>query len=924
MDWYSRKPSLDPSDPQHTEEWKDSIRQVIEKLGSHEAERILLETLAEANKNGIQIRPVSTPYLNTIHPDGQPTYPGNLSVESRIHGILRWNAMMMVTKANKENDGIGGHISTYASVSTLWEVGMNHHFKGKQGGNTIGDHVYFQGHASPGIYARAWLEGRLSKEQINNFRQEVKNLGLSSYPHPRLMPDFWEFPTVSMGLGPMSAIHHARFNRYLSDRGMADTAESTVWYTMGDGESDEPESLSEIALAAREGLDNLVFIINCNLQRLDGPVRGNGKIVQELEGRFSGVGWNVIKLLWGSKWDQLFSHQNGKYLAERLNELVDGDEQRILTGDATTIRNELFNSNELSEMIEGWSDADLLSLTENLGGHDMEKIHAAFSSARANKGSPTVILARTIKGYGLGPGFAGRNTTHQKKKADIDAMIHMREMIGLEFTNEELESYPFVEPGMMPEVEEYMKERRQKLGGPIPERIDSGKSIIVDSKIFTEFDQGTKGTLEVSTTMAFVKILRGIMKNKDMGSQVVLIIPDEARTFGMDPLFAEFGIYHPEGQLYKPVDHKTLMKYKVSNEGQIIQAGINEAGAMSTFIASAMSYATANIPTIPFYTFYSMFGFQRVADLIWAAADGRARGFLMGATSGRTTLNGEGLQHQDGHSLLMAHTNPAVKAWDPAFAYEIAAIIKHGINEMYVKNKDVINYIALYNENYSMPEIPEGVDEKDILSGMYHYKTFQPNEEDLIEITVELLGSGPIMQQVLRAAEILVEKGIACRVWSVTSYGELYREAAELERLDRLSPQLEEGSIAHGVEKIMRPRIFNSRIYQSLGDTDVMNNPLVPEDWVCVAASDNIRAVPELIRPWVPQGKFIVLGTDGFGRSDTRSSLRRFFEVDAEHIALAAISGLADATGSAKDWAMFESAKKEFGIDVEREDIASL
>ena len=722
----------------------------------------------------------------------------------------------------------------------------------------------------------------------------MKGEGLSSYPHPRLMPNYWEFPTVSMGLGPMSAIHHARFNRYLSDRGLADTRESIVWYTMGDGESDEPESLSEIALAAREGLDNLVFIINCNLQRLDGPVRGNGKIVQELEGRFSGAGWNVIKLLWGTKWDELFSHKNGKYLAERLNELVDGDEQRILTGDAQIIRKELFNSPELSAMIDGWTDTDLLSLTENVGGHDMEKIHAAFSSARANKGSPTVILARTIKGYGLGPGFAGRNTTHQKKKADIDAMIYMRDMIGLEFTNEELEYYPFVEPGMMPEIEEYMKQRREKLGGPIPERVASQKEIIVQPKIFSEFDGGTKGTLEVSTTMAFVKILRGLMKDKEVGPQVVLIIPDEARTFGMDPLFSEFGIYHPEGQLYKPVDHKTLMKYKVSKEGQIIQAGINEAGAMSTFIASAMSYATAGIPTIPFYTFYSMFGFQRVADLIWAAADGRARGFLMGATSGRTTLNGEGLQHQDGHSLLMAHTNPAVKAWDPAFAYEIAAIIKHGINEMYVENKDVIHYIALYNENYSMPEIPEGVDEKDIQNGIYLYKEFQPNENNLVESTIDLLGSGPIMQQVLTAAEILSDRGIRCRVWSVTSYGELYRKSSEFDRIQRLTGYQSES------------------IYSILEGSD---------DSVVVAASDNIRAVPELIRPWV-LGRYIVLGTDGFGRSDTRTALRRFFEVDSEHIVLAALAGLVQK--GTIDIAIFDAIKQEFGIDVEREDITSI
>ncbi|MEC7462911.1 MAG: pyruvate dehydrogenase (acetyl-transferring), homodimeric type, partial [Candidatus Thermoplasmatota archaeon] len=504
------------------------------------------------------------------------------------------------------------------------------------------------------------------------------------------------------------------------------------------------------------------------------------------------------------------------------------------------------------------------------------------------------ILARTIKGYGLGPGFAGRNTTHQKKKADIDAMMHMRDMIGLEFTNDELESYPFVEPGMMPEIEEYMKQRREKLGGPIPERIDSQKEIIVQPKIFSEFDGGTKGTLEVSTTMAFVKILRGLMKDKEVGSQVVLIIPDEARTFGMDPLFSEFGIYHPEGQLYKPVDHKTLMKYKVSNEGQIIQAGINEAGAMSTFIASAMSYATAGIPTIPFYTFYSMFGFQRVADLIWAAADGRARGFLMGATSGRTTLNGEGLQHQDGHSLLMAHTNPAVKAWDPAFAYEIAAIIKHGINEMYVENKDIINYIALYNENYSMPEIPKEVDEKDILNGIYLYKEFQANEKDSIESTVDLLGSGPIMQQVLKAAEILSDRGIKCRVWSVTSYGELYRKCSEFDRVQRLTG------------------------YQSESVYSILEGSA---ESVVVAASDNIQAVPELIRPWV-LGRYIVLGTDGFGRSDTRTALRRFFEVDSEHIVLAALAGLVQK--GTIDIAIFDTAKQEFGIEVEREDVTNL
>ena len=887
---FTRRSTQPDPDPVSTREWMDSIRAVKEQLGEEEARRLLHATLGAAREAGVDVDVVNTPYLNSIHPDDQGTYPGNLDLEERLHGILRWNAMMLVTRGNKYFEGIGGHISTYASASHAWEVGFNHFFRGKDGDGS-GDHLYWQGHASPGIYARAWLEGRLTLENMEQFRQEVAGGGLSSYPHPRLMPDFWEFPSVSMGLGAMTAIHQARFNRYLEDRGLVTTANSRVWYTMGDGESDEPESLSQLSLAGREGLDNIVMTMNCNLQRLDGPVRGNSKIVQELEGRFRGSGWNVIKVLWGSSWDDLFARDSAGLLASRLASLVDGDEQRIMTADGATIRKELFNSDGLSNLVSHLSDEDLVDLCADVGGHDFVKLHAAYAQASAHKGQPTVVIIRTIKGYGLGPAFAGRNTTHQKKKAGMETMQFMRDDLGLSFTDSDLESYPYVLPEDVPELVAYAKERREALDGFMPSRTVPDESITLPAdQAYADFDEGTKGTSEVSTTMAFVRVLRSLMKDKDFGERVVPIIPDEARTFGMDPLFSEFGIYHPEGQLYKPVDHKVLMKYKESEQGQLLEEGINEAGATSTFIASATSYATHHYPTIPFYTFYSMFGFQRVADLIWSAADQRARGFLMGATSGRTTLNGEGLQHQDGHSLLMAHTNPAVRAWDPAFAYELATIIRHGIDEMYAQNKDVIHYVAVYNENYPMPPKPKGVDEG-IVRGMYLLRGAPKGEGPV----VRLIGSGPIMVQVLDAVEKLETFGVRCEIYSATSYGEMRREGLECDRWNRLHPS----------EEARKPWI-----------EDLLSEPLPT-----VAVSDNMAAVPDMIRQWV-SGHYSVLGTDGFGRSDTREALRRFFEIDGAAIALAALSSLVrDGSIEAK---VYSKAEKNFGISTERNDITEL
>ena len=883
--------SLPDEDPIQTHEWELSVQEVVEQQGAQRAERLLHSAIAAGAEAGIDIDTTTTPYLNTIAPDMQGSYPGDLEMEKRLHTINRWNAMMMVTRANKYVDGIGGHISTYASASHLWEVGLNHFYRGKDG-EGWGDHVYWQGHASPGIYARAWLEGRLSDENIHNFRQEIGGAGLSSYPHPRLMPDFWEYPSVSMGLGAMTAIHQARFNRYLHHRGLADTTLSRVWYTMGDGESDEPESLSELALAAREGLDNIVMTMNCNLQRLDGPVRGNSKIVQELEGRFRGAGWNVIKVLWGSSWDALFAKDTSGTLAKRLAELVDGDEQRLFTAEGAVIRKELFAGEELTALVAEYSDEELEALTEDLGGHDFLKIHAAYAAACAHKGQPTVILARTIKGYGLGPAFAGRNTTHQRKKADENDLRLIRDAMGLDFSDEDLEKLPFIHPNDVPDVVAYAKNRRAAMMGPMPERrVPEMALTLPEASVYAEFDDGTKGSSQVSTTMAFVRLMRGLMKTKEFGERVVPLIPDEARTFGMDPLFAEFGIYHPEGQLYKPVDHKVLMKYKESAKGQILEEGINEAGALSSFIAAATSYATQGSPTIPFYIFYSMFGFQRVADLIWSAADSRARGFLIGATSGRTTLNGEGLQHQDGHSLLMAHSNPAVRAYDPAFAFELSTIIKQGIVDMCENDSDVIYYLAVYNENYPMPAKPKDCEEG-ILKGLYKLRDAPPGDGPM----VRLIGSGPIMLQVLDAVEKLETFGVRSEIWSATSYGELRREGMEASRWNRLHPG---------------ESMKTSWVELQFGDDKA---PIV-------AVSDNVAAVPEMIREWV-HAPYTVLGTDGFGRSDTRPALRRFFEIDGEAVALAALSSLV--REGRLEASVYNEAMTSFGVSTERNDITSL
>lgn len=875
-------------DPHAEQEWRDSIRAVAKQQGAQEAKRLIQATVDEAQHNDVDIDITTTAYENTISVEEQSPYPGDIALEQQLHNIIRWNAMMMVTKSNKDFDGIGGHISTYASTSHAWEVGFNHFFRGKEGGHS-GDHVYWQGHASPGIYARAWLEGRLDADHIKNFRQEVGGHGLSSYPHPRLMPDFWEFPTVSMGLGAMTAIHQARFNKYLEQRGLVNTTLSRVWYTMGDGESDEPESLSQLSLAAREGLDNIIMTMNCNLQRLDGPVRGNSKIVQELEGRFRGAGWNVIKVMWGTQWDPLFAADTNGELSARLEQLVDGDEQRIFTADGATIRKELFNTPGLAALVSSMTDEDLERLCNNVGGHDFIKLYSAYAQATSHKGAPTVVIIRTIKGYGLGPDFAGRNTTHQKKKADIETMKWMRDDMNLPFTDKQLEEYPFVQPSDFPEVAEYAKARRKHLGGFLPSRKPGPSAIDLPAgDVYAEFNDGTKGSAQVSTTMAFVRIMRSLMKVKGFGEKVVPIIPDEARTFGMDPLFSEFGIYHPEGQMYKPVDHNVLMKYKESSKGQLFEEGINEAGATSTFIASATSYSTHEFPTIPFYTFYSMFGFQRVADLIWSATDQRARGFLMGATSGRTTLNGEGLQHQDGHSLLMAHTNPAIRAWDPAFAYELATIIQYGISDMYEMKNDFIHYIAIYNENYPMPPKPKDADEG-IIRGLYLLRQAPKGDGPI----VRLIGSGPIMLQVLDAVEKLEEYSVRCEIYSATSYGELRRDGMECDRWNRLHPH--ESQKQSWVEKI-------------LGEP-------VPT----IAVSDNIAAVPDLIRQWV-SGPYSVLGTDGFGRSDTRETLRRFFEIDGESVALAALSALV--REGTLDASVFHLAKEKWNIQHEKVDLA--
>lgn len=872
------KRQLPDIDPAETQEWIESLDALVRAGGHDRARFVLYKLLKRARQLQVGLPPLTqTRYINTISPEQEPSFPGDEDMELRIRRMIRWNAVAMVLRANHHYPGIGGHLATYASAATLYEVGFNHFFRGRDDGS--GDQIYFQGHAAPGIYARAFLEGRLSESQLDHFRREVvPGTGLSSYPHPRLMPEFWEFPTVSMGLGPLTAIYQARFNRYLRDRGIAETDGSRVWCFLGDGECDEPESLGALHVAAREGLDNLTFVVNCNLQRLDGPVRGNGKIVQELEAVFRGSGWNVIKVLWGREWDELLARDVDGVLVNKMNEWLDGDSQRMVVSDGATIRKEFFGSDpRLLKLVEHLSDDDLRKLRR--GGHDYRKVYAAYQYATLHKGAPTVVLAQTVKGWALGPSVEARNITHQAKKMSVEEMKIFRDRLELPIPDSRLEDPPYYHPG--PEAPEirYMLERRRQLGGPVPRRVVRPRPLgLPEESAFAEFPKGS-GQAAASTTMAFTRLLRNLLRDKNVGKRIVPIIPDEARTFGMDPLFKEVGIYSPLGQRYTPVDAETLLPYREAVEGQVLEEGITEAGAMASVTASGTSYATHGEHTVPFYVFYSMFGFQRTMDLIWAFGDARGRGFLMGATAGRTTLNGEGLQHEDGHSHLLATAIPNIRAYDPAFAYETSVIVRDGLRRMLEANEDVFYYITLYNENYPMPPMPEG-SEEGILRGLYLFRKGMDGRR-----RVTLLGSGSILPQALRAQEMLQDRyDVAADVWSVTSYQLLRNEALEAERWNRLHPE-------------ERPRV--PFVAERLG-----RNPIV-------ALSDHMKAIPDQIARWVGQ-PLIPLGTDGFGRSDTREALRRHFEVDAEHATVASLHALALCEQFAP--AEVASAIREYGI----------
>jgi pyruvate dehydrogenase E1 component len=898
---------LPDTDPVETQEWLDSLDAVIDTHGKTRARFLLSKLLDKARASQVSFpATVSTPYVNTIPREQEPWFPGDEHIERRIRAYIRWNAAMMVVKANKHADGIGGHLSTFASSASLYEIGFNHFFRGKDGG-TPGDHVYFQGHAAPGIYARAYLEGRLTPEDLDHFRQEIGRggRGLSSYPHPRLMPDFWEFPTVSMGLGPITALYHARFNRYLMNRELDDTSDSRVWAFIGDGECDEPETLGAISLASREELDNLVFVVNCNLQRLDGPVRGNGKIIQELEAVFRGAGWNVIKVIWGSKWDELLVKDKDGVLLNRMNETVDGQFQRYSVESGEYIREHFFGPDpRLRQIVSHLSDDELRTLPR--GGHDYRKLYAAYKAATENLGSgrPTVILCKTIKGWTLGEGFEGRNSTHQIKKMTKEQLVALRDRLYLhdEIPDEAIDAHdpPYFRPSEDSIEYQYMMERRKALDGSIPKRTTRARRPLdmPADKPFAEMRAGS-GNQEVSTTMGFTRLLRGLCRDERIGKRIVPIIPDEARTFGMDALFRELHIYAAQGQKYESVDHDLLLSYSESTKGQILEEGITEAGSMSSFIAAGTSYATRGVPMVPFYTFYSMFGFQRVGDLIWQAADMRARGFLMAATAGRTTLLGEGLQHQDGHSLLLASTVPAVQAYDPAFAYEVGAIVKAGLERMYgpdtpKSDRDVFYYLTLYNENYVMPAISaeHAADvEAGVVQGLYRWTTAPDGPSR--RATIVFSGSAHTAARAA-AAELAEHYDVGAELWSATSYKALREDAMAAERWNRLHPS-------------QPPR------------TPLVTELLARSSGPITAVSDFMRMVPEQVGRYVPEGRpFHVLGTDGMGRSDTREKLRRFFEIDAGHVVVAVLTGLLE-TGDV-DAATVEDAIGRYGIDADAVD----
>ncbi len=851
------------ADPAETAEWMSSLDYILKSKGPERVKFLLKKLDTMARREGVDVPlEVNTPYINSIPVHKQPKYPGNRELERRIKSIVRWNAMAMVTRGNTKHKGIGGHISTYASSATLYEVGYNHFFRGRGESGYDGDIIYYQGHASPGMYSRAFLEGRLDVENLENFRRELQPVrGLSSYPHPWLMPDFWEFPTVSMGLGPIMAIYQARFNEYLHDRGIKDTTNQRVWAFLGDGECDEPETLGALHLAARERLDNLTFVVNCNLQRLDGPVRGNSKIIQELEAVFRGSGWNVIKVVWGGDWDSLLEKDTSGNLTQRMNEVVDGQYQKYTGMPGSYIREHFFGKYpEVAELVANYSDEKLEKLRR--GGHDPDKVYAAYKAAVEHKGQPTVILAKTIKGYGLGEAGEGRNIAHNQKELNERELLEFRSRFGIPISDEDVGKAPFYKPPETSVELTYLKERRAKLGGPTPSRPTTHPVTVVPTlQDYAAFTKDSGGS-EISTTMGFVRLLSKLCKDKKIGKQIVPIVPDESRTFGMEGMFTEVGIYAHAGQLYEPVDRKdgNLLYYKEARDGQILEEGITEAGSMSSFNAAGTAYATHGVNMIPFYIYYSMFGFQRVGDLIWAASDMRAKGFLLGGTSGRTTLNGEGLQHQDGHSQLNAIAFPLIRAYDPAYVYETTVIIMDGLKKMYQEGETAIYYISVENENYAMPAMPEGVEEG-IVKGIYKLSS---REENGAKARVQLFGTGPILRSVLKAQEILADKfKIASDVWSVTSYTQLRRDAQTCERWNYLHPT--EQPRQSYIEKVL----------------DGVQGPFI-------AASDHVRALPEQLQRYIP-GDYFVLGTDGMGRSETREALRRHFEVDAESVALAAL-----------------------------------
>ncbi|KTC95337.1 pyruvate dehydrogenase (acetyl-transferring), homodimeric type [Legionella feeleii] len=874
-------------DPIETREWLDALQAVFANDGNERAAFLLQELMNRANAEGVKLKSsINTPYRNTIKPHEEQPMPPDEGIGKRINALIRWNAVAMVVRAGKYAAELGGHIASYASSSTLYETGFNYFFKGPDKVKG-GDLLYIQGHSSPGIYARAFLEGRLSEQQLDKFRQEVEVDGLSSYPHPWLMGDFWQFPTVSMGLGPLQAIYQARFLKYLENRGLMHAEGRKVWAFLGDGEMDEPESVGALSIAAREKLDNLIFVVNCNLQRLDGPVRGNGKIIQELEGLFRGAGWNVIKVIWGGRWDPLFARDDTGIMQKRMEECVDGDYQSYKANDGAYVREHFFGQYpELKKLVANMSDDEIWRL--NRGGHDPQKVFAAYAQAVKHKGTPTVILAKTIKGYGMGAAGEGQNITHQQKKMTIEQLRAFRDRFSIPISDEKIAEIPFYRPAEdSPEIK-YLRKQREALGGYLPARTTDVEPLKIPALSAFSAITASTGEREISTTMAFVRILSVLLKDKELSARIVPIVPDECRTFGMEGLFRQIGIYSPVGQLYTPVDHEQVMYYREAKDGQILEEGINEAGAFCSWIAAATSYSTNKLAMIPFYIYYSMFGFQRIGDLAWAAGDMQARGFLLGGTAGRTTLAGEGLQHQDGHSHLMASTIPNCVAYDPTYAYELAVIIRDGLYRMYEKQENVFYYITVMNENYTHPEMPAGVEEG-ILKGMYLLQESGKKSKK----HVQLLGSGTILREVIKAAQMLHDDfAVTADIWSVTSFNELRRDGLSAERHNRMHPNA-------------KPQ--QSYVSQQLADR---KGPVI-------AATDYMRLYADQIRPYIA-APYIVLGTDGYGRSDTRDRLRHFFEVDAKFVVLAALDALVQQGEMPKSTIV--DAMKRYGINSEKED----